>query len=345
MNIDWTGKLRRLLQTLAFCLTISALQAIVDSGRPYWTPTLYSLAIGTSSWALIDFGRHAFPSADEHGWPTGLAGFALPAFGIVAGFVIGTLIGDAIRGASSFGGAARQRLLVSIVISAAAGVSITYYFYSRFRAELLERRMAQAQRQTAEVQLKLLQAQLEPHMLFNTLANLRVLIGSDPPRAQEMLDRLIGFLRATLEASRAGTHPLGTEFDRLRDYLALMSVRMGPRLQVVLDLPEALRGVPVPALLLQPLVENAIRHGLEPKVEGGRIAVSAAREDGRLALDVRDTGVGLDAAAARSGTNFGLEQVRERLRTLYGDAAGLAVEPAPEGGTHARVLLPLTSSV
>ena len=120
-----------------------------------------------------------------------------------------------------------------------------------------------AQRQAAENQLQLLQSQLEPHMLFNTLANLRVLIGIDPERAQAMLDRLIAFLRATLNASRRPSHPLAAEFTHLDDYLALMAVRMGPRLQVHFDLPEALGPLPVPPLLLQPLVENAIKHGLE----------------------------------------------------------------------------------
>ncbi len=152
---------------------------------------------------------------------------------------------------------------------------------------------ATAQRQAAEHQLRLLQSQLEPHMLFNTLANLRVLIGIDPPRAQAMLDRLIAFLRATLAASRAGTHSLADEFARLDDYLALMAMRMGARLQPVLTLPPALAALPVPPLLLQPLVENSIRHGLEPKVEGGRIEVSAALEGGQLLLTVLDSGVGL----------------------------------------------------
>ena len=133
-----------------------------------------------------------------------------------------------------------------------------------------------ARRAAAENQLKLLESQLEPHMLFNTLANLRVLIGIDPPRAQAMLDRLIAFLRATLNASRSTLHPLATEFERIGDYLALMGMRMGPRLQSQLSLPDALRDVGVPPLLLQPLVENSIKHGLEPQIAGGRIEVDAA---------------------------------------------------------------------
>ena len=151
-----------------------------------------------------------------------------------------------------------------------------------------------------------------------------------------MLGRLIGYLRATLGASRTGLHPLSAEFDRLADFLALMAVRMGPRLQVQLDLPAALRDVPVPPLLLQPLVENSIRHGLEPKVAGGRIEVRAAQHGGQLLLTVRDTGVGLAARAtptaqagpptaapdaAAKDSHYGTLHVARRLATMYGAQA------------------------
>jgi LytS/YehU family sensor histidine kinase len=222
-----------------------------------------------------------------------------------------------------------------------------------------------AQRQAAETQLRLLQSQLEPHMLFNTLANLRVLVGLDPVRAQAMLDHLIAYLRATLSASRAAAHPLATEFERVDDYLALMAVRMGPRLQVQLDLPEALRTLSVPPMLLQPLVENAIKHGLEPKVQGGRIEVQARLQAGQLCLRVRDTGVGLQPAPtpltaapmqapaappptlpAHAVGGFGMTQVRERLATLYGSQASAVLAPATdaEGGTVVTLLLPLATA-
>jgi LytS/YehU family sensor histidine kinase len=182
-------------------------------------------------------------------------------------------------------------------------------------------------------------------MLFNTLANLRVLIGLDTQRAQAMLDRLIAFLRATLEASRVGRHPLRAEFARLNDYLELMRVRMGERLQSRLSLPDDLADAPVPPLLLQPLVENCIKHGLEPQLGGGRVEVSASREGGQLVLRVRDTGAGRSSAAP-PGTQFGLTQVRERLATLYGAHASLELCDAPdaEGGTLATLRLPLQAT-
>ena len=342
MRIDWIGKLSFFLQTQAFCLAISAIQYAFKPDVPYELPLVYSLCIGTAMWALVDFGRHAFPSAAETGWPSGLAGLLLPLIGIVGGFLIGTLAGDAWFGWSTFDAVGRSKLPGSLLVTALAGVAASYYFYTRSREGYLQTRMAQAQRHVSEARLRLLEAQLEPHMLFNTLANLRVLIAVDPARAQTMLDHLIAYLRATLGASRVGVHPLSAEFERLRDYLALMAIRMGPRLQCEFALPDDLAACPVPALLLQPLAENAIQHGLEPKVEGGSIRVRAWREGDTLCLAVEDSGVGLPAGASAGG-GFGLQQVRERLATAYGDAARVEITGQPEGGVAVRLRLPLTA--
>jgi LytS/YehU family sensor histidine kinase len=219
---------------------------------------------------------------------------------------------------------------------------ITYFFNARSTIADREAAVQAAQRQAAESRLRLLEAQLEPHMFFNTLANLHVLIGLDPPRAQAMLDQLIAFLRATLNGSRATEHPLRAELARTRDYLSLMQVRMDDRLRIHFDLPDALADVPVPPLLLQPLVENAIKHGLEPSVSGGRIEVTAAREGDTLTLTVRDTGVGLRHRVVKD-SSFGLQQVRERLTTLYGDRASLSLTAAndADGGTLAVIRMPM----
>lgn len=343
MKIEWIAKLRHYLQTLAFCLAVSALQYSFQSDRPYELPLVYSLFIGSFTWALIDFGRHLFASSADTGWPQGLAGVALTMVGIVGGYALGTLAGDAWFGWSSWGpGHARAQLRVSIVITLLAGSVGSYYFYSVNKSAYLQRKMAETRQLANEARLKLLEAQLEPHMLFNTLANLRALIGSDPTRATEMLDRMIAYLRATLAASRATTHPLSAEFDRLRDYLELMAVRMGPRLRYTLDLPPDLAGLPVPTLLLQPLVENSIKHGLEPKVEGGSITVRARRVGPLLTLEVNDTGVGLTGASP-GDAGFGLAQVRERLATAYGSQVAVSLAADPEGGTRASITFPCPS--
>jgi len=267
----------------------------------------------------------------------------------VAGYFGGSLLADWLTGAqltrSPFGNL--RALLVNLMLSLGFTLAAVFYFNARSRLATLQALTEAAERSAAESQLKLLQSQLEPHLLFNTLANLRELIGTDPARAQAMLDRLIAFLRATLAASRTGSHALADEFAHLDDYLALMAVRMGPRLAVRVDLPDDLRALPVPPLLLQPLVENCIRHALEPKVQGGRIDLSAARDGDTLVLRVRDTGIGLAQAPASGGTRFGLRQVRERLATLYGSRASLTLEDAAgdEGGTLATVRLPLQAGI
>jgi sensor histidine kinase YesM len=134
---------------------------------------------------------------------------------------------------------------------------------------------------------------------------------------------------------------LSAEFERTCDYLALMQVRMGERLTTQLELPDELAAQPVPPLLLQPLVENAIQHGLEPHRGGGRIHVVASREGNDLVLSVRDTGAGLDPRHRSQGTGFGTQQVRERLATVYGARASFTLEPAEGGGTRATLRLPL----
>jgi LytS/YehU family sensor histidine kinase len=154
----------------------------------------------------------------------------------------------------------------------------------------------------------------------------------------------VSFLRATLGASRAETQSLAAERAWIEDYLALMQIRLGARLTARWDIPTALEPVQVPALLLQPAVENAIRHGIEPKPEGGRIEISARREGGELLLRVRDTGVGLPAAAQ---DRFGLVQLRERLRLLHGSAASVALAAAgdAEGGALVTLRLPIALPV
>ncbi len=347
-SFDRVALLRNGLQTMAFCLALAALQVAFTPGRPYIPVAVYSLCIGMVTWAVIDLGRHGLAASAGTGWPKGWVGLALVAVGIAAGWFVGHSLADELCKALGLYSAASARtapnLRADLLITLMAGLVGTGYFYAQHRGAWLEKQREEAQQLAAEARLKLLESQLDPHMLFNTLANLRVLISLDPARAQAMLDHLDAFLRSTLAASRAGSHSLQAEFDRLRDYLALMAVRMGPRLKVHLDLPPALADQRVPTLVLQPLVENAIVHGLEPQVGGGLLRVSASASGGRLHLEVHDSGAGLGPAAAETGSGFGLQQVRERLATLHGSAAGLRIEPAPEGGTLARLWLPLPSN-
>ena len=354
-EFNGVSKLRHYLQVVAFTLVVATIQCTFMPDKPYGPPVVYSVLIGTFTWAIIDLGRELIPSAAETGWPHGWQGIALVLVGIVVGYLAGTLLADTLcvyyfhfYPAGSLISGADQR--TSILITAIAGLVGTFYFYAVNKSAYLEGKMAEARMHASESRLKLLETQLEPHMLFNTLANLRVLIGTDPARAQHMLDRMIAYLRATLSASRSTQHPLALEFERLRDYLELMAVRMGPRMAYTLDLPDALRDVPVPPLLLQPLVENAIRHGLEPQVEGGHITVRATTQESPhgplLVIEVQDTGAGLPATLPTPGPgqSFGLAQVRERLATLHGAAGALELIAVQPSGTNATVTFPLKSA-
>lgn len=347
----------RALRIAALLLAVSAVIAFAFSHR-FWTTFVYSLSISVGCWFFIDGGRVIAASwlnrrrlegdtRPRSGWPGWGPMAGILVVGTALGYSAGNAFANRVLGIDSAGllTSEPRRALGMLAFALVPGVGVTYFFYSRERIAATEARAMMAQREAAESQLRLLESQLEPHMLFNTLANLRVLIGLDPPRAQAMLDQLIAFLRATLDASRAGTHSLAAEFTRLADYLALMQVRMGERLQFRFDLPEALATVEVPPLLLQPLVENCIKHGLEPSVAGGRIELSAVSEGSQLVLRVRDTGLGL-ADAASDRTSFGLAQVRARLAALHGPAASLTLTAATdaEGGTLATLRLPLKPS-
>ncbi|WP_063887564.1 sensor histidine kinase [Pseudorhodoferax sp. Leaf265] len=355
MNPILRNALRHYLHVLALCCVVAVLTTLMWPNRSYLSQLAYSICIGTLCWGTMEFGRYAVPPAHchgdaegGHGWPRGWRGLVLTVAGILVGFYAGDWLAYKLVGPANPSRTADARdSMIGLYITVAAGAIGSFYFHTRGKAAALAAAIAAAERDATEAKLKLLETQLEPHMLFNTLANLRVLITLDPPRAVAMLDRLNSYLRATLGGSRATLHPLAQEFDRLADYLELMAVRMGPRLRYQLELPDALRAVPVPPLLLQPLVENAIRHGLEPQVEGGAITVRAWQEDGadgaRLVLQVQDTGVGLpaDGAPATGPGGFGVTQVRERLQALHGERASVALQGAPGGGTEALLRMPL----
>jgi signal transduction histidine kinase len=199
------------------------------------------------------------------------------------------------------------------------------------------------QRNEVEAQLALLASQVEPHFLFNTLAGVRAAMLSDPERGVLMLDHLIDYLRSTIPQLRADRASkvvtLGSQLDAVQAYLGIVTARM-PRLQVAIDCPPALRSAAIPPLMLISLVENAVKHGVEPKKGPALIRVTAAATaDAVLTLTVADDGIGF---AAASGSGIGLANIRERLQHLYGDAAALALRTGDAGGVVASIVLPTT---
>jgi Histidine kinase len=200
----------------------------------------------------------------------------------------------------------------------------------------------QLKRQVVEARMAAMQAQVEPHFLFNTLASIDHLIETDPPRASTMQKNLIALLRASMPSMRESNpalHNLGREMAVIRPYLEILKVRMEDRLQTSIMVPEGLLSAEFPPMMIQSLVENAIKHGLEPKAEGGTLTVSAEIVHGRLAVTVADTGLGFGKADT-AGTGVGLANIRERLKLLYGDKASMVVADNLPSGTIVTLTVP-----
>src|SRR5688572_23244937 len=274
----------------------------------------------------------------------------LPALGIVvaipAGFVIGSkiasLLGTVDPAALMLADPVAMRQV--IVDSAMIGVVVTafflYFSYSRGVAVALERerrRAAEALQGETAARLALLQAQIEPHFLFNTLANIHALIKQDADAASRILEELNSYLRASLRRSRQMTATVAEEVELVEALLALAAARLGARLTYEISLPAELRATTLPPLLLQPLVENAIRHGIEPAIDGGKIVVDVRKIASGLELTVTDTGCGLNPNAPEG---VGLSNVRARLASLYGADGKLQLYANAPRGVTAKLIVP-----
>ena len=194
------------------------------------------------------------------------------------------------------------------------------------------------EKELAVAKLNLLNAQVEPHFLYNTLASAQYLTRSEPARADEMLGHLIQYLRYSLPRTEQTLSTLGEELERARSYLQILKIRMGARLELKLDVPESLLSTALPPMMLQTLVENAIKHGLEPKPGGGTVWIHARRDGDLAVITVADDGVGFSAAGG--GTGIGLKNLRERLRLVYDGHAALAVIANMPAGVAATISVP-----
>jgi two-component sensor histidine kinase len=307
----WYGK------NFIVCITVaSIIHLLFDAGRRWWA-------------------RPARVAGWAH-WQRTLYFSGMPMLGVLLGWPLGVWLAGAnvITWVNSPNG-------VNVIVGTLlVSLMITFVLHHWFGAKAREH---EAQRRATEAQLRLLQAQIEPHFLFNTLANVQSLMDHDPPKARQMLASFTDYLRASLGSLRSEHSAVAQELELAQSYLQLLQGRMEDRLRFSISADDAARGQPLPPLLLQPLVENAVVHGLEPSVEGGSVAVRAQVRGDKLVLEVQDDGRGLDAPprpGARRGTGLALTNIRERLLTRYGGSATLDVQPA-HPGTLARITLPL----
>jgi sensor histidine kinase YesM len=199
----------------------------------------------------------------------------------------------------------------------------------------LEKKTIEAQALAA--QMRAMQAQVEPHFLFNTLANVQQLVEEQSPRAAPLLGNLISYLRAAVPQMRTDMTTLKREFDMAENYLAIMQMRMPDRLVTQISLPAALNDIAIPPLAIMTLVENAVRHGIDPTEHGGEVHISATRDGGNIVVLVADTGKG---STNYNGAGFGLTHLRERLRTCWGAAATLSIGANKPRGTLAALTFP-----
>ena len=275
----------------------------------------------------------------------------------VAGALVGGMIGRLSRRGTLDGmfdglGSVGSRVFIAgLIVGAIYGLLILVVVQMRRR--LLQARHAALQRQAeadrtarqlADARLKLMQAQVEPHFLFNTLGTVQDLAEGKAPEAAALTRELITFLRAGLAGLRTETTTLGREFEMAAAFLAIMKTRMGDRLAFSLELPQALAGEPVPPAMLISLVENAIKHGLEPALDGGDLRLSAQLDGDTLRIAVADSGVGLAAATGNASDGVGLSNIRERLAAIYGEAATLSVRDNPPHGVVSTLTLPRTKA-
>ena len=230
-----------------------------------------------------------------------------------------------------------------VFVSVLAGIIVPYiYYHLRLRETKEEAEKERVNRVTIEkealeAKLRLLHAQIEPHFLFNTLSNILSLIDTAPEKAKNMLMDFNLYLRTSLATTRPEMTTLDEEADTIKAYLNIQKIRLGERLRYSIDIPETLQYQPLPPMLLQPLVENAVKHGLEPKVDGGNINVTAIENNGHMRITVADTGKGF---SSYNSSGVGISNVKERIKLIYGDKGKFSLEENYPNGAKAIIEVP-----
>lgn len=331
----WQG---RTVLNLAFCTFVATILGLAIRGTLVADYFVVSYCIGLCIQVCTGLGTAHTPSR----LPRPAVRVAMSGCGLLLGLALGgalvagdpaLLIGD---NAAFFLGA------VICAMGVATFEGLKQLWDVRERLVRAERDALTRDKALAESELRVLQAQVEPHFLFNTLANVISLVRSHPARAARLLEQLTTLLRASLSRTRRTAGTLGDELAVVRAYLDVQAQRMGGRMTYAIEVEPGLEAAPMPPLLVQPLVENAVLHGIEPSASGGRVRVCAERSAGAVRIRVTDDGVGMHPDTA--GHGMGLANVRERLRASYGGRGTLTLLEQPGGGVSADLRIPLTAA-
>ena len=311
----------------------------IEDPRPFWHPLISAQCFG---FAIAYCVNVASPWEKSHPIARLIAAVA-------AGAAIGMLLIIVIKGYTVADLRDRAGLFgLTLVTGFLNGLFVGLFFLIKFRearaATALHRAEAERlllSKQAVEAELKLMQAQIEPHFLFNTLASVQYLTETDPPQATRLLGHLLAYLRAALPQLRAPATTLGKEIELAEAYLNILRMRMGERLAFTIEVPESLRQHRFPPMLLMTVIENAIEHGLEPRADGGSVRLEARRTDDMLAVVVTDSGDGLARGArAKAGDAVGVANLRERLAALYGARGRFTLEEVTPHGARATIEVP-----
>jgi sensor histidine kinase YesM len=337
-NITKKSAIKTLFYTFLFNTLIAIFLTGIKFGGGFLINFIISQCIGLSICTCVLIAHLFFENAAP----------ALKAVLVAAALIIGTLcgafLGSFLSGLSSSTLFEKHSLLQLLLLGVMFGSIITYFFSSReqiaeSQAQIQEEKIKRltSEKKAAEANLRLLQAQIEPHFLFNTLSNVLSLLDTNPNKGKSMLVDFIQYLRASLSKIREDKATLGQEMEMVRAYLSIFKVRMGDRLHYKIDLPNNIKAISFPPMLIQPLVENAIKHGLEPKIDGGKILIRGIEKDGILRLEVADTGGGF---TEERDSGMGLSNIRERLQSLYGNSGRLILEENQPQGLKATIEVP-----
>jgi sensor histidine kinase YesM len=332
--------LRTLFLSVVFCTLIALLlMSVKFGGTTFLSNFIVSQCLGISIFLCVFMVRHVLKPANP------LMKFIAIVIAITMGSIGGSLLGFVVIGEKPSRFISEYAYFIHIVLFGILfGSAITYYFFSRERILSTEALMQEekikrltSEKRAVETNLRLLQAQIEPHFLFNTLSNILSLLDTDLKKGKSMLMDLILYLRTSLAKTRAEATTLGQEMEMIKAYLNIFKVRMEGRLRYHIDVPDNIKEAPFPPMLVQPLVENAIKHGIEPKIEGGEVTIQARKNGDIMRVELADTGTGL---YDDGDMGFGLSNVRERLQSLYGDRGRLILEENRPSGLKAIIEVP-----
>ena len=355
---SWTAALRAgfhaswltILLVLAINTGIAAL-LYTEEARAFWHPFITAQSIGLSIAYAVNAAKpwnSARPLLRLVGAVAGGTVAGLFLLLLIKGYVVGDpeYHLDTLHGHGSIG-----QVIGTGISAFIMGLCASLFFMLKFRETRARAQMLKADadrsrlsKQAVEAELKLMQAQVEPHFLFNTLASVQFLTETDPPKAGRMLGHLLAYLRAALPQLRSASTTLGQEIDLAQAYLAIMQMRMGPRLSMAIEVSDELRSLAFPPVLLITLVENAVTHGIEPQAEGGAIRIDARRVGEQLVVSVTDTGRGLASGPAIAGNGIGLTNVRERLAALFGSRGRFTLEDIAPRGARATIEVPFSGT-